>query len=43
MLVQTFSISGEDNGEVFFANAVDLYPVKDGQIAKKDTYWKYRV
>lgn len=43
MLVQTFTISGEDNGKAFNANAVDLYPVKDGLIAKKDTYWKYRV
>ncbi|MDG1206599.1 MAG: nuclear transport factor 2 family protein [Pseudomonadales bacterium] len=43
MLVQTFSISGEDDGKAFNANAVDLYPVKDGRIAKKDTYWKYRV
>ena len=43
MLVQTFTISGEDNGKTFYANAVDLYPVKDGLIAKKDTYWKYRV
>ena len=43
VLVQTFQISGEDNGVAFQANVVDLYPVRDGLISKKDTYWKYRV
>ena len=42
MLVQTFTIRGkDDNHEEFYANAVDLYPVRDGRIYRKDTYWKY--
>ena len=42
LLVQTFTISGTDeNGEEFQADAVDLYPVRDGQISRKDTFWKY--
>ena len=42
LIVQTFRVSGTDeNGENFSVQAVDLYPVKDGKIAMKDTYWKY--
>ena len=41
MLVQTFTISGYEDGERFLANVVDLYPVRDGLISGKDTYWKY--
>jgi ketosteroid isomerase-like protein len=41
LLVQTFTISGLEDGVPFTARAVDLYPVKDGQITRKDTYWKY--
>lgn len=41
MLVQTFEISGVENGVAFHANACDLYPVVDGRIARKDTYWKF--
>jgi hypothetical protein len=42
MLVQTFTIRGKDeNQQEFFANAVDLYPVRDNLIYRKDTYWKY--
>ena len=41
VLVQTFTISGEEDGVPFHARAVDLYPVVDGRITRKDTYWKY--
>ena len=41
LLVQTFTISGFEDGQPFSARAVDLYPVRDGRISKKDTYWKY--
>lgn len=41
LLVQTFTISGLEDGVPFSVNAVDLYPVKDGLITRKDTYWKY--
>jgi ketosteroid isomerase-like protein len=42
LLVQTFTISGTDeNGKGFQADAVDLYPIRDGQISRKDTFWKY--
>ena len=40
LLVQTFTISGKEDGQPFHARAVDLYPVVDGRIARKDTYWK---
>ena len=43
LLVQTFTISGNSDGVPFHANVVDLYPVRDGRIAVKDTYWKYVV
>ncbi|MDG2276325.1 MAG: nuclear transport factor 2 family protein [Pseudomonadales bacterium] len=42
LLVQTFSISGREDGHPFAADAVDLYPVVSGRIAMKDTYWKHR-
>ena len=41
LLVQTFVISGKQDGEAFHAKAVDLYPVVEGRISRKDTYWKY--
>jgi len=41
LLVQTFTIQGAEDGVAFHANAVDLYPVVNGRIARKDTYWKY--
>jgi ketosteroid isomerase-like protein len=41
LLVQTFSIMGIADGAPFAADAVDLYPVREGRIAMKDTYWKY--
>ena len=41
MIVQTFRVSGIDhNGVSFDVQAVDLYPVRDGRITAKDTYWK---
>ena len=40
LLVQTFTISGKADGVPFHARAVDLYPVVNGKIARKDTYWK---
>ena len=42
LLVQTFTISGREDGQPFQARAVDLYPVREGRIAMKDTYWKYQ-
>ena len=41
LLVQTFTISGLEDGAAFSAKAVDLYPVEEGLITRKDTYWKY--
>ena len=41
LLVQTFTISGRECGQPFHARAVDLYPVREGRITRKDTYWKY--
>ena len=42
MIVANFRVSGTDeSGRRFCANAVDLYPVVEGKIAKKDTFWKY--
>jgi len=41
MVVQTFNVSGIDsNGRRFNCGAVDLYPLRDGLIARKQTYWK---
>ena len=41
LIVQTFRVSGiDENGQEFDCRAVDLYPVRDGKLAKKDTYWK---
>ena len=40
LLVQTFTIRGIEDGKPFHANVVDLYPVKNGRIERKDTYWK---
>ena len=43
LVVQTFTISGIDEHDTpFEVAAVDLYPVVDGRIAKKDTYWKHQ-
>lgn len=41
MIVQTFVVSGVDaHGRRFNDAAVDLYPLRDGLIAAKQTYWK---
>ena len=41
LITQTFRVSGTDeHGRPFDVMAVDLYPVRDGRIAAKDTYWK---
>lgn len=42
LLVQTFVIRGEEDGRPFHAKVVDLYPVANGRITRKDTYWKYQ-
>lgn len=41
LITQSFRVSGiNENGAPFDVRAVDLYPVRDGRIAAKDTYWK---
>lgn len=41
LVVQTFEVSGVDGqGRRFHNAAVDLYPIRDGRIARKQTYWK---
>lgn len=41
LVVQTFTVSGVDSqGRRFHNAAVDLYPIRDGRIAAKQTYWK---
>ena len=41
LVVQTFVVSGVDGtGRRFHNAAVDLYPMRDGRIARKQTYWK---
>jgi ketosteroid isomerase-like protein len=41
LIVQTFLVSGVDSrGERFAVRAVDLYPLRDGKVAAKRTYWK---
>ena len=43
LVVQTFTISGiNERGMPFEVAAVDLYPIVDDRIAKKDTYWKHQ-
>ena len=40
-IVQTFRVSGiDEHGHRFDCRAVDLYPVRDGLVAAKDSYWK---
>jgi ketosteroid isomerase-like protein len=44
LVVQTFVVSGVDaRGRRFHNAAVDLYPIRDGRIARKQTYWKQPV
>ncbi len=41
MVVQTFTVSGiDEHGTRFNSDAVDLYPVRDGKLSRKQTYWK---
>lgn len=41
VILQMFTTSGlDENDQPFHWNVVDVYPVRDGKIAKKDTYWK---
>ncbi|MBT6278022.1 MAG: nuclear transport factor 2 family protein [Chromatiales bacterium] len=42
VILQMFTTIGSDDvsGD-FHWNVVDVYPVRDGRIAKKDTYWKH--
>jgi ketosteroid isomerase-like protein len=41
MITSLFRISGiDENGEKFDVRAVDLYSVREGKIARKDSYWK---
>ena len=41
LIVQTFTVSGVDaNGRRFASDAVDLYPLREGRIVRKQTYWK---
>ena len=41
LVVQTFVVSGTDSrGHKFCSHAVDLYPLRDGRVAAKRTYWK---
>ena len=43
LIISTFQISGTDeNGKSFCVKAVDLYPVENNRIVRKDTYWKHR-
>jgi hypothetical protein len=41
MLVQTFTLSGEENGKVFSAKAVDIYRLEENLIASKETFGTY--
>ena len=41
LIVQTFIVSGTDSrGKRFRSHAVDLYPLRDGRVAAKRTFWK---
>jgi ketosteroid isomerase-like protein len=41
VILQMFTTTGiDENDEAFHWNVVDVYPIRDGKIAKKDTYWK---
>ena len=40
-ILQMFTTSGiDENGDRYHVNVVDVYPVRDGLITRKDTYWK---
>ena len=41
MITSTFTVTGTDEaGRDFHVRAVDLYPVRDGKVARKDSFWK---
>ncbi len=41
VILQMFTTRGTDeHGADYHVNVVDVYPVRDGRIARKDTYWK---
>jgi ketosteroid isomerase-like protein len=41
LITQTFRVSGTDEkGRAFDVRAVDLYPVENGKLQAKDSYWK---
>ena len=41
VILQMFTTSGiNEKGDEYNVNVVDVYPVKDGRITRKDTYWK---
>ena len=41
VILQMFTTRGiDENGTSYHVNVVDVYPVRDGLICRKDTYWK---
>jgi ketosteroid isomerase-like protein len=41
VILQMFTTQGTDeHGRDYHLNVVDVYPVRDGLISRKDTYWK---
>ena len=41
LVTQTFRITGiDERGQAFDCRAVDLYTIRGGRLAVKDTYWK---
>ena len=41
LIVSTFTVSGiDEKGQSFNVCAVDLYPIANGKILLKDSYWK---
>jgi ketosteroid isomerase-like protein len=42
VVLQMFTTKGlDENDREFHWNVVDVYPVRNGRISKKDTYWKH--
>jgi ketosteroid isomerase-like protein len=41
VILQMFTTKGiDEQGRDYHLNVVDVYPVRDGLICRKDTYWK---
>jgi hypothetical protein len=41
VLLQMFTTRGVDENDIsYHVNVVDVYPVREGLICRKDTYWK---